>query len=58
MTWFGWTLIALQLVSLVLSAAIVGKPRQPLTAGTFAGMTAVTLFIVAGALFVGTGSVA
>ena len=58
MTWFGWTLIALQLVSLVLSAAIVGKPRQPLTAGTFVGMAAVALFIVAGALFEGTGSVA
>lgn len=31
-----WTLVGIQILGLILGAAAIGKPRGPMTAGTFA----------------------
>lgn len=56
MTWFGYTLLAIYAVSTIINISWVGKPRQPLTAGTAAFLTVYTALIVWGILAVGTGS--
>jgi hypothetical protein len=50
MRWFLWTLIGWNVLSVVLSATVVGKPRKPLEASTFAVMTLVSSAVIAGLL--------
>lgn len=56
MTLFGWFLIAWWVVGLVTQVLLIGKPRHPLSAQTVAAQIVLTLALIVGALWVGTGS--
>jgi hypothetical protein len=55
MTWFGWVLVAFTIAGLLMSAFMIGEPRQPITAGAFALQLAISLALLAGILLIGTG---
>jgi hypothetical protein len=55
MTWYGYALIAYEVVVVAIMILLIGKPREPITPGVaLFGMTIAGL-IVSGALVVGTG---
>lgn len=50
MTWFDWILIALWVVSIVLTPVIVGRPRKPLTSMEAAIQSGIYLLLIVGLL--------
>lgn len=50
MRWFLWTLIGWDVLTIVLAASQVGKPRGPLEASTFAILVLINALIIAGLL--------
>lgn len=50
-----WTLVGLQVLGLILGASTIGKPRQPLDAGTFAIQVAIASLIIV-SLFIWGGA--
>jgi hypothetical protein len=51
MIWFDWFLVGWLLFGAVAGIAQVGKPRKPMTAGTQAIASVITLAIIAGLLW-------
>jgi hypothetical protein len=54
-TGFGWVVIAIAALNLVVSIAWIGKKRDPIDPGTVLAQLAITTFTVVGVLAVGTG---
>lgn len=56
MTWFGWLLIALMLISTLATIGLIGQPRKPISNGAAIFATVLNGLLAMGILLVGTGS--
>lgn len=56
MTWFGWTLIAIQVIGTLSQIALIGRPRTPYTPMGALVSVSIGALLVFGVLYVGTGT--
>lgn len=55
MTWFGWLIMSYFMLGSLLSVALIGQPREPLSPGTATFILVMNGLLILGILSVGTG---